>query len=163
MPIPHRSEHTSYHRLKFVQGGFFRQDRRSRGDVAGVNQCFSLTSLKLARQVEHWALLAYRGVKSRAGHHRHQLGSFFAVCRGAALYRLAPLTTKSASRSRPLMLTSAPSMTQAHLAVGLTRLDHRLGTREAHARPWKRTRLCSSVAIGRLLVPSQRSGDPADP
>src|SRR6266550_2428951 len=59
------------------------------------------------------------------------------------------------------MLTSARRMTEAHLAVGLTRLDHRLGTREGHARPWKRTRLCSSIDIGRLLVPSQRSGDPA--
>src|SRR5437773_11276136 len=78
-------------------------------------------------------------------------------------YRLTPLTTKSASRSRPLMLTSARRMTQAHLAVGLARLDHRLGTREGHARPWKRTRLCSSIDIGRLLVPSGRSGDPADP
>jgi hypothetical protein len=37
---------------------------------AGVNQCLSLTGLKLVRQVERWALLAYRGVKSRAGHHR---------------------------------------------------------------------------------------------
>src|SRR5712671_2492455 len=42
-------------------------------------------------------------------------------------------------------------------------IDHRLGTRKAHARPWKKTRLCSSIDIGRLLVPSQRSRDPADP
>src|SRR5204862_7802514 len=60
---------------------------------AGVNQCLSLTTLKLVRQVEHWALLAYRGVKSRAGHHRLPARFFFAVCRGAALYRLPPLTT----------------------------------------------------------------------
>src|SRR5947209_4652518 len=55
-------DHTTPHRQPRLSG----QDRRSRGDVAGVNQCLSLTSLKLARQVEHWALLAYRGVKSRA-------------------------------------------------------------------------------------------------